>query len=393
MRYTKRIAKTLVCALLAAVLTAGAASAAAGSATVTADKLRLRAAASTSSAILAAAPKGAAITLLSAEENGWYKVSYRNKEGYMSAQWLSVTQAYTPAAEEPAAEEPAEEPAGDAAGDTDAAKAPETISAAAPAPVVTASTLNVRSAPSTDAERVGTLKKGAEVVINETLDGWYLITAGDLTGYVSAQYISLDGAVPEEGMVLASSLNVRTGAGTSYSRIGTLKIGSIVTVLGKSGDWYKVSTGSLTGYVSAQYIAILDDLTSSPVGAAAAAMAVSLLGSRYVYGAAGPTTFDCSGLSYYIYKQLGYTLQRGSSGQYRKSGTFVPLSQAEPGDLIFFFDPRFDGSGGTLPTTHMGIYMGNGQFIHASTTSYRVQYDNVYGSYYTPYIVGVKRIG
>lgn len=388
MRYTKRIAKTLVCALLAAVLTAGAASAAAGSATVTADKLRLRAAASTSSAILAAAPKGAAITLLSAEENGWYKVSYRNKEGYMSAQWLSVTQAYTPAAEEPA-----EEPAGDAAGDTDAAKAPETISAAAPAPVVTASTLNVRSAPSTDAERVGTLKKGAEVVINETLDGWYLITAGDLTGYVSAQYISLDGAVPEEGMVLASSLNVRTGAGTSYSRIGTLKIGSTVTVLGKSGDWYKVSTGSLTGYVSAQYIAILDDLTSSPVGAAAAAMAVSLLGSRYVYGAAGPATFDCSGLSYYIYKQLGYTLQRGSSGQYNKSGTFVPLSQAEPGDLIFFFDPRFDGSGGTLPTTHMGIYVGNGQFIHASTTSYRVQYDNVYGSYYTPYIVGVKRIG
>ncbi len=387
MRCKKRIAKTLVCALLAAVLTAGAASAAAGSATVTADKLRLRAAASTSSAILAAAPKGASITLLGAEENGWYKVSYKNVVGYMSAQWLKVTQAYTPAAEEPA-----EEPAGDAAGETDAAKAPEVTSAAAPAPVVTAGTLNVRSAPSTDAERVGTLKKGDEVVISETLDGWYLITAGDLTGYVSAEYISLDGTVPEAGMVLASSLNVRTGAGTSYSRIGSLKIGSTVTVLGKSGDWYQISTGSLTGYVSAQYIAILDDLTSSPVGAAAAAMAVSLLGSRYVYGAAGPTTFDCSGLSYYIYKQLGYTLQRGSSGQYRKSGTFVPLSQAEPGDLIFFFDPRFDGSGGTLPTTHMGIYVGNGQFIHASTTSYRVQYDNVYGSYYTPYIVGVKRI-
>ena len=384
MRCTKRIAKTLVCALLAAVLTAGAASAAAGSATVTADKLRLRAAASTSSAILAAAPKGAAITLLSAEENGWYKVSYRNKEGYMSAQWLSVTQAYTPAAEEPA-----EDPAGDA----DAAKAPETTTSAAPAPVVTASVLNVRSEPGTDAERVGTLKKGAEVVINETLDGWYLITAGDLTGYVSAEYISLDGTVPEEGLVLYSALNVRTGPGTSYSRIGTLKMGSTVTVLGESGGWYKVSTGSLTGYVSAKYISILDDLTSSPVGAAAAAMAVSLLGSRYVYGAAGPTTFDCSGLSYYIYKQLGYTLQRGSSGQYNKSGTFVPLSQAEPGDLIFFFDPRFDGSGGTLPTTHMGIYVGNGQFIHASTTSYRVQYDNVYGSYYTPYIVGVKRIG
>ena len=120
---------------------------------------------------------------------------------------------------------------------------------------------------------------------------------------------------------------------------------------------------------------------------------MSLVGSPYVYGAEGPNSFDCSGLSYYIYKQLGYTLSRGSSSQYKNNGSFVPMSEIEPGDLIFIFDPRFDSSGGTLPTTHMGIYVGNGQFIHASTTTYRVQYDDLYGSYYTPYIVGVKRIG
>ena len=381
MRCKKRFAKTLACTLLAAALTASAA-AAAGSATVKADKLRLRAAASTSSAILAAASKGSSITLLGTETNGWYKVSYKNVVGYMSAEWLNVT--------EPYAEETAE-PAGETGSTDDASKAPA-AAASDTAPVVTASVLNVRSEPSTAGERLGTLKKGDEIEILETLDGWYLVTAGDLTGYVSAEYISLDGTVPEEGVVLYRGLNVRTGPGTSYSRIGTLKMGSTVTVLGKSGDWYQVSSGSLTGYASAKYISILDDLSSSPVGAAAAAMAISLIGSRYVYGAAGPSSFDCSGLSHYIYKQLGYTLQRGSSGQYNKNGTFVPLAQAEPGDLIFFFDPRFDGSGGTLPTTHMGIYVGNGQFIHASTTSYRVQYDNVYGSYYTPYIVGVKRI-
>ena len=384
MRCKKRFAKTLACTLLAAALTASAA-AAAGSATVKADKLRLRAAASTSSAILAAASKGSSITLLGTETNGWYKVSYKNVVGYMSAEWLNVTEPYT---EETAGE--TAEPAGEA-GSTDTSKDPA-AAASDTAPLVTASVLNVRSEPSTAGERLGTLKKGSEVEILETLDGWYLVTAGDLTGYVSAEYISLDGTVPEEGVVLYSGLNVRTGPGTSYSRIGTLKMGSTVTVLGKSGDWYQVSSGSLTGYASAKYISILDDLSSSPVGAAAAAMAVSLIGSRYVYGAAGPSSFDCSGLSHYIYKQLGYTLQRGSSGQYNKNGTFVPLAQAEPGDLIFFFDPRFDGSGGTLPTTHMGIYVGNGQFIHASTTSYRVQYDNVYGSYYTSYIVGVKRI-
>ena len=110
-----------------------------------------------------------------------------------------------------------------------------------------------------------------------------------------------------------------------------------------------------------------------------------------MYGAAGPNSFDCSGLIYYIYKQLGYSMSRGSSGQYYNNGYFVSSSEMQPGDLIFFFDRRFDSSGGTLPTTHVGIYAGSGQFIHASTTSYRVQYDSISG-YYGNYIVGIKRI-
>ena len=370
MRYIKKIAQTLTAGALALVLTAGIAFASVGSATVTADSLRLRKEPSTSSTILATIRKGSSVELLSKEENGWYKVIYQGKEGYMSAQWLDVV--LNPDADE-------------------AAESVNSVSAA-PIPLVTADTLNVRSGPGTDYDRVGTLKKGAQVTILEELDGWYQISSGDLTGYVSAQYISLDGAVPQEGLVLTSVLNVRSGAGTSYSRIGTVRMGSTVTILDTVDGWYKVSTGSITGYVSADYVAILDDLGSSPLGAAAAALAISLVGSRYVYGAAGPTTFDCSGLTYYIYKQLGRTLSRGSSGQYRNNGSFVSASNLEPGDLVFFFGPKFDGSGGTLPTTHMGIYVGNGQFIHASTTTYRVQYDNLYGSYYTPYIVGFKRI-
>ena len=373
MRCKTRIIRTLLGVLLAAALTAGAASAA-GTAVVNADSLRLRSTASTSASILAKAPKGAQVTLLSGEENGWYKVSYKDLTGYMSAQWLTVTGE-------------SEAPAGSGEnGGTDSA-APD------PAPVVTADTLNVRSAPDTGADRVGTLKKGTEVTILETQEDWYLVQTAELIGFVSAQYISLDGAVPEEGLVMTTSLNVRSGPGTGFARLGALRMGASVTILGEQDGWYQITSGKLSGYVSAQYVTLMEDLTSSPVGAAAAAMAVSLLGCRYVYGASGPNAFDCSGLSYYIYKHLGYTLQRGSSGQYNKNGTFVPLSQAEPGDLIFFFDAKFDGSGGRLPTTHMGICVGNGRFIHASTTSYRVQYDDIYNSYYTPYIVGVKRIG
>lgn len=382
----KRIAKALVCALLATALTAGVASAAGSTATVTADKLWLRSGASTGSSILGSALKGTQVTLLGSEENGWYQVSCNGKEGYMSAQWLRVDEAADTTASVLGA-------ASDNAENTESTESTESTGSAEAAPVVNAGPLNVRSAPSTDAERLGTLKKGTEVTVLETLDGWYQVTAGDLTGYVSAQYISLDGAAAREGLVLASSLNVRSGAGTSCSRIGSVRMGSTVTILDEANGWYKISSGSLTGYVSGEYIAVLDDLSSSPVGAAAAAMAMSLVGSRYVYGSAGPTTFDCSGLAYYIYKQLGYSIARGSSGQYQNSGRFVTMSEMEPGDLIYIFDPKFDGSGGTLPTTHMGIYVGNGQFVHASTTTYRVQYDDVYGSYYTPYIVGVKRIG
>ena len=64
----------------------------------------------------------------------------------------------------------------------------------------------------------------------------------------------------------------------------------------------------------------------------------------------------------------------------------------QPGDLIFFFDRRYDSSGGTLPVTHVGIYVGNGQFVHASSPSTGVKYDSIYG-YFAPYIVGAKRIG
>ena len=149
-----------------------------------------------------------------------------------------------------------------------------------------------------------------------------------------------------------------------------------------------------SGYVSAEYVTLVDANYegSSALGASAAAMAKQLLGKRYVSGGAGPNGFDCSGLMYYIYRQLGPPIARGSSSQYYNSGYFVSTDAMQPGDLIFFFDRRFDSSGGTLPTTHVGMYVGDGQFIHASTTSYRVQYDSIYG-YYAPYIVGAKRIG
>ena len=303
MNFKAKVIRTAAAAGLALVMTTGIAYASIGTATVTADSLRLRSEANTTSSTIVQAPKGSSVTVEESVGNGWYKVTYGSKTGYMSGDWLTVS-------------------------------------------------LN---------------------------DGTVLPAAQGTE------------AAKTRGLVTASVLNVRSGADTSYDKVGSLKAGTVVDIVADLGNgWYQISSG----YVSSEYITLVDAnyQASSALGASAAAMAKSLLGCRYVSGAAGPSSFDCSGLVYYIYKQLGHPIARGSSSQYYNSGYFVPTNAMQPGDLIFFFDRRFDSSGGTLPTTHVGMYVGGDQFIHASTTSYRVQYDSIYG-YYAPYIVGAKRIG
>lgn len=380
----KKFARALVAAGLVIVMTVGTAFASYGTGTVTADALRMRSQPNTTSSIVTVLYEGTKVELLSAEENGWYKVSYNGKVGYMSAEWLNVVVTAS-------------------TGSTGTQNPPAQSSSNTPAPakesnvgmVVGAGLLNVRSGPDTGSSRIGFLKDGDVVTIADKVGDWYKISILGIYGYVSAKYISVGDQPVEikDGLIINGPLNVRTGPGTGYDRISSLKTGTVVKVVGSSNGWYHITVNGITGYVHGDYVVMMDDLSSSPVGTTAAAMAMSLVGCKYVYGAEGPNTFDCSGLAYYIYKQLGYTIARGSSSQYKNSGRFVPSSEIEPGDLVYFFDAKFDGSGGTLPTTHMGIYVGNGQFIHASTTSYRVQYENLWNSYYTKYIVGFKRIG
>ncbi|MFF8274849.1 NlpC/P60 family protein [Streptomyces lateritius] len=111
----------------------------------------------------------------------------------------------------------------------------------------------------------------------------------------------------------------------------------------------------------------LGDLGPASSRAAAAVIAArSAIGKPYVWGATGPSGFDCSGLMVWSYRQAGISLPRTSSAQ-RYAGRRVPLSQAQPGDLVTY---RGDAS-------HVGIYAGNGQVIHAPYPGARVRYDPV----------------
>ena len=458
MNVKKRIARTLVAAGLVIAMTTGLAMASIGTGIVTGSSLRLRSEPGTNGRILATLSKNTAVDVLEELDNGWYKVSYKNTVGYMSGKWLDVTRTEGTSADTENSQgtvnagplnvrsgpgtsykkvgslkkgsavtiletangwykvtdgkltgyvsddyitvsTPAESNTQPPAEDTPPTQSGSTGSETSGIKEgrVNAGPLNVRSGPGTSYAKVGSLKMNTLVTIEEQVNGWYKVTGGGLTGYVSADYITPGSdpvSEPEQGMVTTGSLNVRSGPGTSYSKVGSLGRGASVTVVDKVNGWYKITSGKLSGYVSADYVVILDGTAvTSKVGQSAAAMAASLVGCRYVYGAEGPNTFDCSGLFYYIFGKLGYKISRGSSAQYRNNGVFVSRENIQPGDLVFFFDPKFDGSGGTLPTTHVGMYMGNNQFIHASTVSYKVQYDTLFGSYYGNYIVGFKRIG
>ena len=112
-------------------------------------------------------------------------------------------------------------------------------------------------------------------------------------------------------------------------------------------------------------------------------LAKSKLGCKYVWGATGPNTFDCSGLTYWCHKQLGISIPRTSLAQ-SKSGKTVNKSDLQVGDLVFFKTTSAE-------VGHVGMYVGNNQFIHAPNKSKPVKYDSLDNSYYKSRYVRARR--
>jgi len=120
-------------------------------------------------------------------------------------------------------------------------------------------------------------------------------------------------------------------------------------------------------------------VASSGVGSTVVNAAMAQLGKPYVWAAAGPSSFDCSGLVQYAYAAAGISLPHSSGGQ-ASMGTAVSRSQLQPGDVIAFYSP----------VSHVGIYIGNGQMVHAPTSGdvVKVASIDVMGS-----ITAMRRIG
>ena len=255
----------------------------------------------------------------------------------------------------------------------------------------TGSSLRIRSTPSTDASILTTLDEGVAVaVLDMSTPGWYKINYSGTVGYVSADYmlIDQDNVFTTYGKVNGDGVNVRSSASADSSSVGTVDKDSIVTVTGFENGWYSVTCQYGTeGYIRSDFVD-LTETTASSSGNAIIDTAKQYLGTRYVYGGASPSGFDCSGFTMYVYSKHGYSLPHSATSQWQSGiGTKVwSISALQPGDLVFFCDPsRSNGKA----CSHAGIYIGGGQFIHSSSSrSNGVIISDLTSGYYNTYFVG-----
>ena len=259
----------------------------------------------------------------------------------------------------------------------------------------TGSSLRLRAEPSTSASVVTTLDKSVAVaILDDSVDGWYKIAYNGSTGYVSSDFLILDqdNIFTTYGRVPEGTVNVRAAATTESESLATIDAGTVVTVNGLVNGWYDVTCQYGTeGYVRSDLLVLTSNATSGK-GSSIVETALSHLGTRYVYGGASAGGFDCSGFTMYIYKQFGYSLPHSATSQWLSGmGTKIySISELQPGDLVFFNDPsRNKGKA----CSHAGIYIGNGQHVHASSSrNGGVITSDLTSGYYNTYFVGGLRL-
>lgn len=273
--------------------------------------------------------------------------------------------------------------------------------------------LRLRSGAGTGYETLGSANKGDTVVVLEEESGWYKVDFGTQVGYMSAGFVSVETTVEADlglGMVTTKGdpLNVRGGAGTGFDVVTKFSNGTVVNLMGVTEGWFKVTYGDVTGYVSSDYITpvldetgarkdgnvVVTDPQGSALGQRIVSEAMKHVGKPYRSGAKGPNSFDCSGFAYYCVKQASggaIQLTGGSTTQWRTAPgqRITSISQLQPGDLFFICDPAYSGG---LATSHVAIYAGNGQLVHAADHRTGVVVNPIKDKDYR-YFVGAIRLG
>ncbi len=257
------------------------------------------------------------------------------------------------------------------------------------------------------------LAVGTEVTVVDETCNWIYVLVNGKTGWIRKELLAKtkenntnnnnnndsnnnskkleENNINKTGYITTDGINFRQKADTDSKVLKTFATNAKVTILKEEGNWYKIKHNDQEGYVLKTYVSekkaaevtsrssVRREETSSKQeenkqeeaktttkeasskGSQVVETAKKYLGSRYVYGGSSPSGFDCSGFTMYIYKQFGVNLPHSATAQSSK-GTKVEKKNLQPGDIVFFTNYK-TGKG----IGHCGIYIGGGQFIHAST--------------------------
>ena len=256
----------------------------------------------------------------------------------------------------------------------------------------TTTAVNLRTGAGTGNAIIATVGEGTALIVEaDTGSGWYKVNYDGESGYMSADYLSFSETMDltAQGWVDGSDVRMRAAAGTDSEIVRVTTYGESVEILGVDGEWYKVSAGGKTGYIRGDYVSFTEpDPSQAPaagsIGEQIVAFAEQFLGTPYVWAGSSPSGFDCSGFVSYVFKNFGYTVNRTAASMYT-NGVAVDKSELQIGDAVFF-------ASSSESIGHVGIYIGDCEFIHSSTGCGYVTISGLDESYYSRMYVGARRI-
>ena len=257
--------------------------------------------------------------------------------------------------------------------------------------VISSGNLNIRQEASTDSEVVGILTNHNACELLEDAGDWYKVTSGKVTGYVSKQYLVTGAeaeAIAEQEIktvatVNTETLNVRAEKSTEAAVLSQVGNSEAFTVNSIADGWVEINVDDSVGYISQDYVTVAQALPTaktieqvkygdgvSDVRASVVSYALQFVGNRYVWGGTSlEKGVDCSGFTMRILGKYGISLPHSSKAQ-PSYGTKISSSEAKPGDLFFY------GSGRSI--SHVAIYIGNGQIVHASNKRDGIKVSNAF---------------
>ncbi len=261
--------------------------------------------------------------------------------------------------------------------------------------------LNVRKEAKEDGEIIGKMPKNAGCEILSTEGDWVKIKSGKVEGYVSAEFLYTGAEAIAKAKevkttmatVNTMTLKVRTAPSLNGNVITLIPEDEELEVLEDTGEWVKIAIDDEEGFISKEFVDIAEELdkavtlTELKMGEGVSDTRVSLVsfakkfvGNPYVWGGTSlEHGADCSGFVMSVFKNYGISLPHSSRAQ-AGCGTGISLSEAKPGDLVFY------GNGSTI--NHVAIYIGGGQVVHASSARTGIKISNA--TYRTP--LAVRRI-